>query len=145
MPAAGLSEKAGVQTVMISGSHSHHGPVIELTDREGFGKGRFDDAVAYSKRLPEFLIEAIVEATDKLQPAKIGVAKRDFELNRNRHTKQTIKTASRWLFWPTSRPIRLQHRSRSSNSRRTIPARSKIESSRCSRPIAYSCKAPRGT
>ena len=33
-------EKAGVQTVLISGSHTHHGPVIELTDREGFGKGK---------------------------------------------------------------------------------------------------------
>ncbi len=86
-----VAEKAGVQTVMISGSHSHHGPVIELTDREGFGKGRYDDAVAYSKRLPELLIEAIVEAKENLQPARIGVAKRDFELNRNRHTKQTIK------------------------------------------------------
>ena len=51
---------------MISGSHSHHGPVIELTDREGFGKGKFDDAVAYSKRLPELLIEAIVEAKEQL-------------------------------------------------------------------------------
>src|SRR5260221_13416588 len=30
-----VAEKAGVQYVMISGSHSHHGPVIELTDREG--------------------------------------------------------------------------------------------------------------
>ncbi len=114
-----VAEKADVQTVMISGSHSHHGPVIELTDREGFGKGKFDDAVAYSKRLPELLIEAIVEAKDHLQPAKIGIAKRDFELNRNRHTKQTVKPidpcwrwcasirpkASRWLFWSISRRI----------------------------------------
>ncbi len=86
-----VAEKAGVQTVMISGSHSHHGPVIELTDSEGFGKGKFDGAVAYSKRLPELLIEAIVEAKEHLQPAKMGIAKRDFELNRNRHTKQTVK------------------------------------------------------
>lgn len=86
-----VSEKAGVGTVMISGSHSHHGPVIELTDAPGFGKGKYDDAVAYSKRLPELLIEAIVEAKEKLAPAKLGVAKRDLELNRNRHTKQTVK------------------------------------------------------
>jgi hypothetical protein len=86
-----VAEKAGVDHVMISGSHSHHGPVIELTDREGFGKGRFDDAVAYSKRLPELLIEAIVEAAKSAVPARIGVAKKDLELNRNRHTKQTPK------------------------------------------------------
>lgn len=86
-----VAEKAGVNTVMISGSHSHHGPVIELTDKEGFGKGKFDGAVAYSKRLPELLIEAIVEAKEALQPAKIGVASKDVELNRNRHTKQNPK------------------------------------------------------
>ncbi len=86
-----VAEKAGVSTVLISGSHSHHGPVIELTDREGYGKGKFDDAVAYSKRLPELLIEAIVEAKEHLQPAKMGVASKDVELNRNRHTKRTPK------------------------------------------------------
>jgi neutral ceramidase len=84
-------EKEGVATVMIAGSHSHHGPVIELTDREGFGKGKYDDAVAYTKRLPELLIEAILEAKKNVQPARIGVAKKNLELNRNRHTKQTVK------------------------------------------------------
>ena len=86
-----VAAQAGVQTVLIAGSHSHHGPVIELTDREGFGKGKYDDAVAYAKRLPELLIEAIVEAKSKLQPAKIGIAKKDVTYNRNRHTKQPVK------------------------------------------------------
>jgi hypothetical protein len=83
--------QAGVGHVMIAGSHTHHGPVIELTDRDGFGKGKFDDAVAYSKRLPELLVEAIVEAKDGAVPARIGVAKKNVELNRNRHTKRTPK------------------------------------------------------
>jgi Neutral/alkaline non-lysosomal ceramidase, N-terminal len=86
-----VAEQAGVGTVMISGSHSHHGPVIELTDEPDFGKGKYDDAVAYSKRLPELLIEAIVEAANHLQPARLGIASKDLELNRNRHTKQTPK------------------------------------------------------
>jgi hypothetical protein len=86
-----VQEKAGVDHVMISGSHTHHGPVIELTDRPGFGKGKFDDAVAYTKRLPELLIEAIVEANAAAVPARIGVAKKNVELNRNRHTKRTSK------------------------------------------------------
>jgi len=85
------AERAGVGHVMIAGSHTHHGPVIELTDREGFGKGKFDDAVAYAKRLPELLIEAIVEAKNNAVPARIGVAKKNLELNRNRHTKRTPK------------------------------------------------------
>ena len=86
-----VADKAGVDTVMISGSHSHHGPVIELTDKDDFGKGKFDDAVAYSKRLPELLIEAIVEARDNLQPARMGIANKDLTLNRNRHTKRKPK------------------------------------------------------
>ena len=69
-----IKEKAGIEHVMISGSHSHHGPVIELVDRDGFGRGKFDDAVAYSKRLPELLIEAILEADRNAKPAKLGVA-----------------------------------------------------------------------
>jgi hypothetical protein len=86
-----VAERAGVGHVMIAGSHTHHGPVIELTDREGFGKGTFDDAVAYAQRLPELLIEAIVEAKAGAVPARIGVAKKNLELNRNRHTKRMPK------------------------------------------------------
>jgi hypothetical protein len=86
-----VAEKAGVEHVMIAGSHTHHGPVIELTDREGFGKGKFDEAVAYAGRLPELLIEAIVEAKHNAVPARIGVAKDNLDLNRNRHTKRTPK------------------------------------------------------
>jgi hypothetical protein len=86
-----VAERAGIAHVLISGSHTHHGPVIELTDRDGFGKGKFDHAVAYSKRLPELLIEAIVEAKNNAVPARMGVAKKNIELNRNRHTKRTTK------------------------------------------------------
>jgi hypothetical protein len=86
-----VAEKAEVGHVMIAGSHTHHGPVIELTDRDGFGKGKFDEAVAYARRLPELLIEAIVEAKNNAVPARIGVAKENVELNRNRHTKRTPK------------------------------------------------------
>ena len=92
-----VAEKAGVGHVMIAGSHTHHGPVIELTDQEGFGKGKFDDAVAYAKRLPELLIEAIVDAKNNAVPARIGVAKKNLELNRNRQTKRTPKATDPML------------------------------------------------
>ncbi len=82
---------AGVDHVLIAGSHSHHGPVIELTDRDGFGRGKYDDAVAYSKRLPELLIEAILEAKKNSQPARMGIATKNLELNRNRHTKRPVR------------------------------------------------------
>ena len=76
---------------MISGSHSHHGPVIELTDREGFGKGKFDAAVAYTNKLPELIIEAILEAEKTRRPARMGIVTNRRNLNRNRHTKREPK------------------------------------------------------
>jgi hypothetical protein len=88
---AAVAEKAKVGTVLIAGSHTHHGPVIELTDAPDHGQGTYDDAVAYAKRLPELIVEAITEAANKLEPAKIGVAKTDVKRNRNRHTKQPVK------------------------------------------------------
>lgn len=86
-----IASQAGIEHVMISGSHTHHGPVIELTDREGYGKGKFDKAVAYNQQLPELIVEAILEADANLQPARLGVADVDLELNRNRHTKREEK------------------------------------------------------
>ena len=83
-----VKEKAGIDHVMISGSHSHHGPVIELVDHEGLGKGKFDDAVAYSQKLPDMLIEAILEADRNAKPAKMGIGTRTPRYNRNRHTKR---------------------------------------------------------
>ena len=86
-----LKEKSGIEHVLICGSHSHHGPVIELTDNPGMGKGKFDDAVAYAQKYPDVLIEMIVEAANNTKPARLGVAKKNVSLNRNRHSKRTPK------------------------------------------------------
>ncbi len=87
-----LAEQAGIQHVMISGSHSHHGPVIELTDRVGFGKGTFDAAVNYAQELPDMLIEVILAADAAAVPAQMGVSHRtDLTLNRNRHSQREPK------------------------------------------------------
>lgn len=83
-----VAAEAKVQHVMISGSHTHHGPVIELTDREGYGKGKYDDAVAYAKVLPDMLSEVIIAASKDLRSARIGTAAKDLPLNRNRHSKK---------------------------------------------------------
>jgi hypothetical protein len=69
-----IAEKAGIRHVLITGSHTHHGPVIELTDEPGLGRGKFDDAVAYSRELPRRLVEAILDADKDLKAAKVGVA-----------------------------------------------------------------------
>ena len=83
-----VAEKAGIRHVLITGSHTHHGPVIELTDEEGLGKGKFDAAVAYSRKLPEMLVEAILDADRRLAPARVGVATESVGLNRNRQSKR---------------------------------------------------------
>lgn len=82
-----VAERAGIRHVLISGSHSHHGPVIELVDEPGLGKGTHDAAVAYSASLPHRLIDVILDADKKLQPARLGVAVESTTLNRNRQAK----------------------------------------------------------
>jgi len=93
-----ILEKAKIAHVLISGSHTHHGPVIELTDRKGFGKGKFDAAVAYSKKLPQLIAEAILDADRNARPARLGVNSRsDLNLNRNRQSKRVPKATDPML------------------------------------------------
>jgi len=80
-------EKAGVNFVLISGSHTHHGPVTELTDNPGKGQGKYDDAVKYAIELEDKIIAAIVEASEKVVDAKMGLATTQTNIGRNRHTK----------------------------------------------------------
>ncbi|MFA6239474.1 MAG: neutral/alkaline non-lysosomal ceramidase N-terminal domain-containing protein, partial [Candidatus Hydrogenedentales bacterium] len=84
---AAVAEKVGVSHVVISGSHTHHGPVIELIDEPDKGQGKFQAAVDYSKALPGILIDAIVEASANVQDARVGWASKDVDLNRNRQSK----------------------------------------------------------
>lgn len=92
-----VAEKAGIRHVLITGSHTHHGPVIELTDEEGLGKGKFDTAVAYSQKLPGMLVEAILDADKNLKSARIGVATESVALNRNRQSKREPKATDPML------------------------------------------------
>lgn len=82
-----IKHKAGVGLVMFSGSHTHHGPVIELLDEVGKGKGKYDDAVAYAQELERKLIETITTAAGDVRPAKLGWSSKHVPFNRNRHTK----------------------------------------------------------
>jgi neutral ceramidase len=92
-----LAERAGIRHVLISGSHSHHGPVIELLDEPGLGRGKFDAAVTYSQELPDRLVRVILDADKALRPARIGVATESVNLNRNRHTKREPKATDPML------------------------------------------------
>ena len=72
--------RAGVGTVMIVGSHTHHGPVIETES--------WPTADApYARTLEERIVTAIVEAAARVAPAWVGLDERDVRLNTNRHWK----------------------------------------------------------
>lgn len=86
-----VKTQSGVNWVMISGSHTHHGPVIELKDEPGKGQGKYDDCVAYAKELPGKISDAINEAASRAVDARIGWGSRETDLNRNRHTKKQPK------------------------------------------------------
>ncbi len=82
-----ITATSGVGFTLISGSHTHHGPVIELLDEPGKGQGVFDDAVAYSKELEVKIIQAINAAAADVRPARIGWGAKSVAMNRNRHSR----------------------------------------------------------
>ncbi len=83
-----LLREAGIRWSVIGGSHTHHGPVLELSDEEGKGRGRFDAALRYYRQLEDSIVEAVLEANSKLVPARITAGSMDLPgWNANRHTK----------------------------------------------------------
>lgn len=83
-----IKEQAGIEHSMIAGSHTHHGPVLELSDKPGYGQGKYDAALRYYKELEDAIVQAILEANNNLQPAKIGTGSVELTgFNRNRHSK----------------------------------------------------------
>lgn len=94
---AAVRKSCGVGMSLIVGSHTHHGPVIELLDEPGKGRGAFDDAVAYATELEQKIILAIQQAAADVRPARIGWGAKPVDLNRNRHSKIEPKPVDREL------------------------------------------------
>src|SRR5499427_4722623 len=93
-----IKAEAGIEYSFIAGSHTHHGPVLELTDEPGKGRGRFDAALRYYREMEDAIVAAIVDANSKLAPAKMAVGSVQLEgFNRNRQTKQAVKPSDREL------------------------------------------------
>jgi hypothetical protein len=93
-----IKEQAGIENSIIAGSHTHHGPVLELTDQEGKGKGRFDAALRYYGQMEDGIVAAIVEANSRLARARMAVGSMQLEgFNRNRQTKIEPKASDREL------------------------------------------------
>ncbi|MEW6209323.1 MAG: neutral/alkaline non-lysosomal ceramidase N-terminal domain-containing protein [Acidobacteriota bacterium] len=93
-----IKERAGIEYSFIAGSHSHHTPVLELTDEEGKGRGRFDSSLRYYKMMEDRIVEAILEADSRLTSARMAAGSIKLEgFNRNRHTKIEPKPSDRDL------------------------------------------------
>ena len=107
-----IKTDAGIAHSFIAGSHTHHGPVLELSDEEGKGKGRFDAAIRYYQELEDGIVAAIVEADQTLVPARVATGAMELDgFNRNRHTKLPAKPVDRTLTCHATR--RRQRASRS--------------------------------
>jgi len=89
--------KAGVGHILMSGSHTHHGPVLELKDADGQGRGKYADALAYYADLEGKLAQVIEAAAANLRDARLGWGSRELDMNRNRHRKQEPKSRDREL------------------------------------------------
>lgn len=93
-----IKERARIEYSFIAGSHSHHTPVLELTDQEGKGKGKFDAAIRYYRFMEDQIVEAILEADSRLAEAKMAAGSVRLEgFNRNRHSKIEPKSSDRDL------------------------------------------------
>lgn len=93
-----LQAEAGIEHSFIAGSHSHHTPVLELSDAEGKGRGKFDAALRYYKEMEDGIVAAVLDANARLTPAKMAVGSVKLEgFNRNRHTKLEPKPSDRDL------------------------------------------------
>ncbi len=93
-----IAEKTGIRSSFIAGSHTHHGPVLELSDAPGKGKGRFDAAIRYYGEMEDGIVAAVVDANQKLVPARIAAGSIQLDnFNVNRHTKLTPKPSDREL------------------------------------------------
>jgi len=73
--------EAGITEIFLVGSHTHHGPVIELDQWP-------DAKTSYVRALESKLAQVIIDAAKQLQPARIGIARKACVFNRNRHSKR---------------------------------------------------------
>jgi len=93
-----IKQELGIEHSFISGSHTHHGPVLELSDSKGKGKGRFDASIRYYQQLEDEIVAAIADADRSLVIAKLAVGTQEVTgFNRNRHTKQQPQPVDRSL------------------------------------------------
>jgi hypothetical protein len=81
---------ANVEHVFLVASHTHHGPVIELDNWP-------TPQTSYVRQLEQKIGDVIVAASKNMKPARLGVAAKDVDFNRNRHSKRQDAPVDREL------------------------------------------------
>ncbi|MBI5772062.1 MAG: neutral/alkaline non-lysosomal ceramidase N-terminal domain-containing protein [Verrucomicrobia bacterium] len=95
---ARLKAELGIEHSLIAGSHTHHGPVLELADAPGKGRDRFDATLRYYAQLEDAIVLAVATADKTRVSAKIATGAVDLDgFNRNRQTKREPKPVDRTL------------------------------------------------
>jgi neutral ceramidase len=93
-----IGTEAGIDHAFFGGSHTHHGPVLELSDAAGKGGGKFEAALQYYEQLENELVAVVTEASRNLVPARLAVGSKELDgFNRNRHTRIEPKPVDREL------------------------------------------------
>ncbi len=85
---ARVKEAVGIEHLYLVGSHTHHGPVIELDNWP-------TPQNSYVRQLEQKLAEVIIAAAKSLRPARLGAASKEVPYNRNRHSKRPDKPVDR--------------------------------------------------
>jgi hypothetical protein len=75
---------AGLEHLFVLGSHTHHGPVIELDNWP-------DPKDSYVRQLEQKIADIVIQAAKSTRPARIGFASKEVPFNRNRHSKRDDK------------------------------------------------------
>ena len=79
-----IEKKTGIpaMNILLAATHNHGGPRTRA-----YGEEPTDNEKAYVKELQKKLVKIAVDAADKLQPVKIGVATGSCEMNVNRRAR----------------------------------------------------------
>jgi hypothetical protein len=83
-----VKQSVGIEHLFLVGSHTHHGPVIELDDWP-------TPQTSYVHELEEKLCGVLIAAAKRLQPARLGIATKEVPFNRNRHSKREDRPVDR--------------------------------------------------
>lgn len=81
---AQVKQGAGIEHLFLVASHTHHGPVLEEDSWP-------TPADSYVRQLEQKLAKVILAAAKSLQPARMGIAKKQVPYNRNRHSRLPTK------------------------------------------------------